>query len=73
MIAEYPWSEAYWAAVLETDENKLPNLLLEAKRAIDDRLHELQTDHGGTPEERRAMSRALAGLNALRIERVDPS
>jgi hypothetical protein len=41
----------YAAAILETDDTKLPNRLHVAKVAIDDRLHELQLDHGGSPEE----------------------
>jgi hypothetical protein len=39
-----------------------------AKSAIDTRLWEMQMDHGGTPEERQAISDALAGLSALRRE-----
>ena len=68
MRADYVWEESYKAAILETDDAKLPNLLQAAKGAIDTRLHELQMDHGGTPEERQAISDALAGLNILRRE-----
>jgi hypothetical protein len=39
-----------------------------AKAAIDTRLHELQMDHGGTPDERQAISDALEGLSILRRE-----
>jgi hypothetical protein len=63
---DYPWQEPYAAAVVETKFEKLFPLVREAKAAIDTRLHELQMDHGGTPEERLAISDALAGLNALR-------
>ncbi len=38
------------------------------KCAIDTRLHEMQLDHGGTPEERQAITNALSGLNVLRGE-----
>ncbi len=68
MKAHYVWEESYEAAVLETDDKKLPKRIQAAKSAIDDRLHDLQTDHGGMPEERQAISDALAGLNVLRRE-----
>jgi hypothetical protein len=68
MRADYVWDESYKAAVLETDNNKLPDRIRAAKSAIDTRLQEMQTDHGGTPEERNAISDALAGLNVLRRE-----
>jgi hypothetical protein len=68
MKAHYVWEESYEAAILETDDKKLPNRLQAAKAAIDNRLHELQFDHGGTPEERQAITDALGGLNVLRRE-----
>jgi hypothetical protein len=68
MRADYVWEESYNAAVLETDDTKMPNRLRAAKGAIDNRLQELQMDHGGTPEERLAITDALAGLNVLRRE-----
>jgi hypothetical protein len=68
MKTDYAWNEPYRAAILETDDAKLPNRLKTAKTAIDARLHELQSDHGGTPEERQAISDALAGLTGLRRE-----
>jgi hypothetical protein len=68
MRADYVWEESYNAAVLETDDTKMPNRLRAAKGAIDTRLQELQMDHGGTPEERLAITDALAGLYVLRRE-----
>jgi hypothetical protein len=68
MRADYVWQGSYQAAILETDDNKLPNSLEAAKAAIDNRIHELQTDHGGTPEEWQAITDALGGLNVLRRE-----
>jgi hypothetical protein len=62
------WRELYRNAFVETDDRKLPNLIQVAKAAIYDRIHELLMDHGGTPEERQAISDALAGLNILRRE-----
>ena len=64
----YPWQKQYEAAVLETKHEKIQPRIREAKAAIDARLHEMQLDHGGTPEERDAISDALAGLNVLRRE-----
>ena len=65
MKAEYPWQEMYEAALLETDDEKLMKRLAATKAAIDARLQELQTDHGGTSEERQAISDALIGLTVL--------
>jgi hypothetical protein len=68
MQADYVWQEVYAAAILETDDTKLANRLHVAKAAIDARLHELQFDHVGSPEERQAIGDALAGLNVVRRE-----
>jgi hypothetical protein len=68
MKTHYVWEESYEAAMLGTDDKNLPNLLQAAKAAIDNRLHDLQADHGGTPEERQAITDALGGLNVLRRE-----
>ena len=68
MRAEYVWDEVYKAAIVEMDEGKLPSRIQVAKFAIEARLRDLQMDHGGTPEERQAISDALAGLNVLRRE-----
>jgi phage FluMu protein gp41 len=62
------WRELYEAAVLETNLENMQANVQAAKAAIDARLQELQLDHGGTPEERHAISDALAGLNLLRRE-----
>jgi hypothetical protein len=68
MRANYVWDETYKAAALETDDEKMRERIRVAKSAIDTRLWEVQMDHGGTPEERQAISDALAGLSALRRE-----
>jgi hypothetical protein len=68
MKAHYVWEESYQAAILETDDKKLQNRIQAAKAAIDNRLHDLPADHGGTPEERQAITDALGGLNVLRRE-----
>jgi hypothetical protein len=68
MNADYVWEESYKTAILETDDAKLTNRIRAAKGAIDERLQEMQMDHGGTPEERQAIIDALAGLKVLRRE-----
>jgi hypothetical protein len=65
MKVDYVWKGLYEAAILETDYGKLTQRIHAAKGAIDDRLHELMLDHGGTPEERQAISDALFVLNVL--------
>jgi hypothetical protein len=70
MTDRYGWEGLCEAAILETDDAKLPQCIREAKAAIDVRLHEMQLGHGGMPEERRAIADALAALNVLRRERV---
>ena len=72
MRPKYYWEEHYEAAVLESADTKLPNLLRAAKSAIDGRLHEFQLNHGGTFEERQAITQALHQLSVLR-DRVPPS
>jgi hypothetical protein len=68
MQADNSWQELYQAAFIETDHRKLPNLVRLAKGAIDARLHDMQLGHGGSTEERQAISDALAGLSILRRE-----
>jgi len=67
MKAHNVWEESYEAAILETDDKKLQNRI-QAARLIDNRLHELQFDHGGAPEERQAITDAPGGLSVLRRE-----
>lgn len=69
MTVNCVWKEAHMAAVLETDNFRMPSRISAAKAAIDQRLHELQQDGGGTTEERLALSKALTSLNILRLER----
>jgi CheY-like chemotaxis protein len=66
MTTRYVWEGLYEAAILETDDAKLPQHIRAAKAAIDMRLQEMQRDHGGAPEERQAIADALSGLNVLR-------
>jgi len=68
MSADHNWQESYRAAIVETDDQKLRERITAAKAAMDTRLHDLQMDHGGTVEERLAITDALDGLNVLRRE-----
>jgi hypothetical protein len=68
MRPDYVWDESHKAAVLETDDKRMGERIQVAKGAIDARLHELQMDHGGTPEERQAITDSLGGLQVLRRE-----
>jgi hypothetical protein len=67
------WEELYKAALVETDSEKLSKRIQAAKASIDSRIHETQSDHGGTPAERHAICDALAALNVLRrkLENTD--
>ena len=61
MKADHAWEEVYAAAILETDDTKLPDRLHVAKAAIDTRLHELQFDHGGSPKNGKRSAMPLVG------------
>ena len=62
-MSEEPWQELYQAAIVETNLTEMQPRLQAAKAAIDSR--QLQLDHGGTPEERQAITDALNGLRVL--------
>ena len=65
------WFEFYRAALLETDWCKLPERIRVAESALHERQRVLSADHGGTPEERRAIADALTGLAVLRKEATE--
>jgi hypothetical protein len=62
------WQEAYRAAILETDWTHILERLQTAQSEIRKRQYVFSMDHGGTPEERRAIAGALRGMEALRTE-----
>jgi hypothetical protein len=66
MNTEHNWERLYQAAILETDWSKLEGHIQAAERGIKARLHEFSMNHGGTPEENRAIEDALRGLRFLR-------
>ncbi len=65
---KYGWQELYATALLETDWLKIDEKIQVAENGIKVRLHEFSMNHGGTPEENRAIEDALHGLDTLRKE-----
>jgi len=63
---KYGWQELYATALLETDWTKIDEKIEGAENEIRARLHEFSMNHGGTPEENRAIVDALHGLDILR-------
>jgi hypothetical protein len=68
MTNQYSWQDKYEEAILETDREKLLSRIIAAQHAVNDRLREIQADHGATPEERQALMDAMHGLRTLRNE-----
>jgi hypothetical protein len=68
MTETYKWYEVYKAAVLETDWTKMEERIQAAEAALQERKNEFDLNHGGTPEENRAIADAFYGLNNLRKE-----
>lgn len=67
----YIWFDSYKAAVLETDWTRLIERIQSAEMDIHERQRVLSLDHGGTPEERRAIADALNGMTTLRVDALD--
>ena len=64
----YVWYESYESVVLETDWTKMQERIQLAVSKINDRRRVLSEDHGGTPEERQAISNALNAMGTLQTE-----
>jgi hypothetical protein len=62
------WREVFRMAMLELDSTELQARIICAQQAISRRVKELASDHGGTPEERQAISDALNSLRVLQRE-----
>lgn len=71
MAIQYPWFESYKAALLETNRTKIEQRIRVAQAKLQERLRVLSEDHGGTPEERRAVADAINGLKFLFRESSD--
>ena len=67
-MTEYKWHEAYKAALLESDWSKIEERIQSAEAALHERKREFDLDHGGTPEENRAIADAVRGLSVLRTD-----
>jgi len=66
VMVNYKWSEAYKAALLETDWTKMDERLQAIDEALQERKQEFALDHGGSPEENQAIDDAVRGLKVLR-------
>lgn len=67
MSEDYPWQKPYHDAVLETDNEKLRQLIAKAEQAIDSRLHnteKLPSDEYDT------IAQTLTALSILKTERI---
>ncbi len=67
-MSTYEWHKVYKDALLETDWSKMEERILAALTAIQNRKREFAMDHGGTPEESRALADAMNSLGVLRTE-----
>jgi hypothetical protein len=68
MITTPQWHEIYKVALLETDWSKMEERIQAAEAAIQERKREFDLNHGGTPDENRAILDAIRSLNVLRAE-----
>jgi hypothetical protein len=66
MRPNYDWERLYTAAILETDRSKLTARIDAAHAAIESRLREMDSDHGGSAEERLEIDTAQASLDGMR-------
>ena len=69
--AKYIWEGPYLAAVLETDQAELRDLVREAQTRIDSRIEELAVDGDSASEEQKALDAAVRGLDLLKKERLE--
>ena len=60
------WRELYWAALFETDKQKVPSCIATAELAMSLRARELFAAPEGGDEERDVLQDALYALRALR-------
>ena len=68
MNTEYDWVKLYKAALLETDWSRIGKRIEATEDALKARLHEFSLNHGGTPEENKAIVKTLDGLKILRSD-----
>jgi hypothetical protein len=70
MSLKYDWKEEYIAAILETDDEKLPVRLNVARAVMLSRVDFLNRNDYEAKHERDSLAAALVGLHKLRIERL---
>ena len=68
MNTELHWLTLYQLAALETDWSMLEDRIRATETAMQQRLHELSLDHGGTSEENLAIVDTVQKVNSLRGE-----
>ena len=70
VVAHYPsntnWRDLYVAALLEMNEDKLPDLIAQAESAIVERARELFSAAGDNIQEQENLDDALYALRALK-------
>lgn len=72
MRASFDWERLYTAAILETDRSKLTARIDAAQAAIESRLRQMDSDHGGSAEERLEIHTAQASLHVMRKRAAMP-
>lgn len=70
--SHFSWQRPYEVAIVETDRDRLPELITAAQAAIDERIAEIQAMHDDTPEEHQAIEDARNGLRILIAETQEP-
>jgi hypothetical protein len=66
MRPNYEWERLYTAATLETNRTKLIARIDAAQAAIESRVREMESDHGGSADERLEIDTAQTNLNVMR-------
>jgi hypothetical protein len=68
MNTRQEWQKQYTMTVLETDWSKMEDRIGAVETAIQQRLHDLSLDHGGTSEELHAIAETRQKLEILRAD-----
>ena len=68
MTTTSKWYDVYKVALLETDWSRMEKRIQAAEAAIQERKHEFDLNHGGSPDENRAIIDAVRSLGVLRAE-----
>lgn len=68
MTTTSKWCDVYKVALLETDWSKMEERIQAAEAAIQERKREFDLNHGGSPDENRAIIDAVRSLGVLKTE-----